>query len=155
MPSALKKLRTAATNALALEGLDLPEGLRRELEKFSAQETAQPNSSFSTTGWDKFSSQHGSTFEPPLTDNYSLTMSILPKDDTSAYELPLSFHTSCALNAWRWMEVYGEKGDQVQEEGTLRLLEPVCSVKLSHLLGLIPGQSVSGSLDCAFSWPHD
>jgi len=60
-------------------------------------------------------------------------MNILPKDNTPAYELPLSFHTRCALDAWRWMEVYGEKGDQVTEGGTLRLLEPVCSVNFCHI----------------------
>lgn len=128
----LKKLHNMATKALALEGLALPEGLCHELEIFIAQETTllNRNSSVSVANWHNFSNQHGSKFNPPLTDDYLGSMRSLPEDNTPAYDLPLSFHKSSALNAWQWMEVYGEKGEQVKEVGTLRLLEPVCLVQL-------------------------
>lgn len=151
MPSTIKKL----SKALASKDITLPEGLRSRLAAFIDEEIKQTKPSFFVANWDNFWSEHGSKFGPPLTTcDHLTTMCCLPMDNTPAYDLPPLFHTSCALGGWRWMEVYGEKLGQVKEEGTLRLLEPVCLVNLSRLIRLIPGQSVSGSSYCPFSWAH-
>jgi len=82
-------------------------------------------------------------------------MRSLPEDHTPAYRLPVSFHKTSTVNAWQWMDVYGEKGNPKVKK--LRLLRAVIYVRSSrHVFSdLFLGQSVSPPAYCGFSWPRD
>ena len=74
--------------------------------------------SFSATKWSDLASQFGL---PQKVSQVKLDIFKTPK-----YHLPLSLHEAMFENAWRWQDVYQEKVDQTREEGSVRILDPVC-----------------------------
>ncbi|KDR68292.1 hypothetical protein GALMADRAFT_1354771 [Galerina marginata CBS 339.88] len=118
----------------------LPESLYPVLTALIAEEQInQSTSTSSTVNWKYFVSEHGEKFNPPLVNDYLTTMIILPTEKTPSYDLPLSFHTRLTMGAWPWMDVYGEKGSQMTEGDTLRLLDPF----LIPLIALFRGRIIN------------
>jgi hypothetical protein len=74
--------------------------------------------SFSKAKWSNLSPNFGLPLNP---ENLQLE-----RFETARYRLPLSFHKTSFVNAWRWQDVYREKVVQSKEEARVRILDPVC-----------------------------